>query len=188
MEPNSFAALIDTNALFGVLQRNMLLSLAEFGLYRPHWTRDILSELEGSLSSKRDNVDAKRQCGRIEEAFPEAEVFGYAEIAQALTLPDPDDRHVLAGAIRIGAQVIVTDNHKDFPDGVLSTYDIEAISVDRFIAQTIELSPARAIAALNTMRERFQRPEITVERLIEIAEARGLTKTALLLDAHRDYL
>jgi len=42
------------------------------------------------------------------------------EITEGLKLPDPDDRHVLAVAIKGGAQVIVTCNLKDFPESDLA--------------------------------------------------------------------
>jgi hypothetical protein len=35
-------------------------------------------------------------------------VIGYEPLIESLQLPDPDDRHALAAAIKSGAQVIVT--------------------------------------------------------------------------------
>jgi len=43
----------------------------------------------------------------------------YEDLIDSLALPDPDDRHVLAAAIRAGAQTIITFNLKDFPKAAL---------------------------------------------------------------------
>ncbi|WP_328592528.1 PIN domain-containing protein [Saccharopolyspora elongata] len=40
-------------------------------------------------------------------------VMGYEPLIDAVELPDPDDRHVLAAAIKARAQVVVTANLKD---------------------------------------------------------------------------
>ncbi len=39
-----FTALIDACVLGGALRRNMLLSLADVGLFRPRWSSHILDE------------------------------------------------------------------------------------------------------------------------------------------------
>lgn len=41
-----FTVVLDSNVLVGALTRNVLLSLAEAGFFRPRWTTDILDEFE----------------------------------------------------------------------------------------------------------------------------------------------
>jgi hypothetical protein len=55
-------------------------------------------------------------------AIPDAIVTGYEPQVDRLDLPDLDDRHVLAAAIRSGATSIVTANLADFPRDVLARY------------------------------------------------------------------
>jgi predicted nucleic acid-binding protein len=63
----------------------------------------------------------------------DAKVTGYENLIENLTLPDPDDRHVLAAAIRCNADAIITSNLKDFPEQTLSSYGIDVIHPDDFI-------------------------------------------------------
>jgi predicted nucleic acid-binding protein len=51
----------------------------------------------------------------MNNAIRDVLVENYEDLIDGLSLPDPDDRHVLAAAIRSDAQVIVTWNMKDFP-------------------------------------------------------------------------
>lgn len=60
-------------------------------------------------------------------------------MVEGLRLPDLDDRHVVAAAIRAGAQVIVTANVKDFPAAALEPFNIEAQHPDVFIVGLIDL-------------------------------------------------
>jgi len=60
------------------------------------------------------------------EAVADCLVVGYEPLIEALKLPDPGDRHVLAAAIRCSAQVIVTSSVKDFPALHLEPFNIEA--------------------------------------------------------------
>jgi predicted nucleic acid-binding protein len=43
-------------------------------------------------------------------------VIGYQNLIQSVSLPDPDDRHVLAAAIVGRCDVILTRDLKDFPE------------------------------------------------------------------------
>ena len=69
----------------------------------------------------------------MDASVPDALVTGYEDLIPALTLPDPDDRHVLAAAIRCGASAIVTFNEKYFPTDALSKYGVHTRHPDDFI-------------------------------------------------------
>ncbi len=181
-----FAALLDANVLYPFLVRDVLLSLAEAGLYRPLWTADIQAEWTHHLIEKRpDRADKiKATVALMNEAFPDAVVDNYQDLVPAVTLPDPDDRHVLAAAIRGGANVIVTDNIADFPARTLGKYDLEARTADEFILNTVELYLSDALAALKTMRSRYEAPPLSSEELLQAMLQCGLVTTVAALEPH----
>ncbi len=184
-----YTALLDACVLGGALRRNMLLSLAEAGLFRPRWSNRILDETQKVISEiTKGATDGARRRAAIELAFPEALVTGYEVFEDKLDLPDPNDNHVLAAAISTSASVIVTDNLADFPAGALAPHGIDAISADDFIADTIELDPSEAILALRRMRERFNNPALDVAALIHKAEAQGLLQVATVMDEYQSLL
>jgi hypothetical protein len=184
-----FTAVLDANVIAGGLTRNILLSLAEAGFYRPRWSADILDEFQRFfVKLYGDEETAIRQRANMEEAFPEALVEDYKNLIDALDLPDEDDRHVLACAIQTKAAVIVIENLKDFPGEVLETHDLAAISLDDFIADTLDLAGNEAIAALRKMRARFEKPAIDPDELILRIEKLGLTQTANILADYRELL
>lgn len=189
MRADRFTAVLDANVIAGGLTRNILLSLAEAGLYRPRWSGDILDEFHRFFVRMYDDEEtADRQRSNMEIAFPEALVEDYETLIEALELPDKDDRHVLACAIKTKAAVIVTENLKDFPELVLSSHDITAIGLDDFIADILDMAGIEAIVALRQMRERFQNPEIDAEELILRIEKLGLNQTANLLSDYQELL
>ena len=87
--------------------------------FRARWTTQIHDEWVRNLLKKRSDI-SKDKLQRIVElmnqAIPDCLVENYEDIIDSLTLPDPDDRHVLAAAIKCQADVIVTNNLKDFPN------------------------------------------------------------------------
>ena len=89
-----------------------------------------------------------------------------------------DDRHVLAAAIKCGAQHIVTENLSDFPSDVLETFGIEAIGADEFLSRIFELYPADAVEILKEMRLAYRKPPFTASEFVMELTARGLPKLA----------
>ncbi|MCH7629989.1 MAG: PIN domain-containing protein [Proteobacteria bacterium] len=193
MFANRYTAFVDACALVGVLKRNMLLTLAEEGFFRIRWSAEVLDEVERAVDeihaakgNSNSAAVARNQRERMESAFEEAPVTGYEALKAVCTgAPDPNDHHVVAAALKAQAATIVTDNLKDFPQGVLADLNIEAKSTDAFIADTIELDPGRAVGAIRRMRERFKNPALNAEALLLKIEAVGLTETA---DTLRSYL
>ena len=120
--------------------RDLLMRLAVSGLVQARWTDEILDEVFESIIRLRPDLDTSR-LQRTREmmvaAVPDCLVTDHAGLADLVQLPDPDDRHVLAAAIRAGAQVIVTTNLRDFPDAVLEPLDIEAVHPDRFVRELL---------------------------------------------------
>ncbi len=164
----------------------MLLSLAEAGLFRPRWSDRILDETEKAiLRITKGNADTLRQREAIERAFPEGLVNGFEIFEDTLSLPDPDDNHVLAAAIETAAAVIVTENLGHFPASALDQHSIEARSADDSIADAIDLHPFEAISALELMRRRFNNPALDVDALIHKAGAQELTQVAAAMNKYR---
>ena len=104
-------------------------------------------------------------------------VTGYEGLIPVLTLPDKDDRHVLAAAITGRADVIVTFNLKDFPKSALQMHKIEAQHPDDFIRHQLEQSPEQVFLAARRQRLALRNPPKTVEEMLDILEKQGLTKT-----------
>jgi hypothetical protein len=113
-------------------------------------------------------------------AFPEAVIEGHEDLIPALNLPDRNDRHVLAAAIRASAQHIITENLRDFPTEALAIYGIEAVSADQFLSSTYELYPSEATVALRKMRSSYQNPPMTPSDFILDLMRVGLPLTAAL--------
>jgi predicted nucleic acid-binding protein len=188
MRANRYTATIDACALTGALPRNMILSLAEAGFFRPRWSSEILAETERAICAilkKRGTADpediAKRHCEAIQSAFPEAITTGYEKLISGCELPDQKDRHVLAAAIQARSSVIVTENIRDFPEETIAVFNISVSSVDAFLADVIDLNPPVAIAVLRKMRQRFKKPALDAESLLLKIESAGLSQTANLL-------
>jgi hypothetical protein len=186
---NRYTAFVDACVLVGALKRNILLTLAEAEFFRVRWSKEVLDEVErgierflGEAGDADPSANAKKQRKRVESAFQEASVDNYERFACSCEgLPDEDDIHVVAAALKIRASTIVTDNLSDFPPAILAPLNMEVRSADDFIADTIDLDPGKAVAAIRRMRERFNKPQLTAEQLLLTMEARGLTKTADVL-------
>jgi hypothetical protein len=154
--------------------------LAMTGLYRARWTNDIHEEWMRNVVEDYPDI-TRAQVERIRDLMNahvlDCLVTGYKSLIPSLSLPDPNDRHVLAAAIKCGAGVIVTANLKHFPDAALKPFGIDAQHPDDFLTYQLDLAPNVVCTAAKTHRESLKKPPLTVDEYIVDLERQGLAKT-----------
>jgi hypothetical protein len=104
----------------------------------------------------------------MEAAIRDGMVIGYEALEGTLQLPDPDDRHVLAAAIRSHAQVIVTFNLRDFPPDALAPYDIKAQHPDEFLEHLVDLDPQLMMGVVHAMAAPTRKPPRSPSEILDM--------------------
>jgi predicted nucleic acid-binding protein len=183
------SVLLDACVLFPMYLRDTLLSTADEGLYLPYWSHKILDEAidnligGGTLSQEK----AKNLENQIKLAFPEAMVEVPVGLEEAMT-NDPKDRHVLAAAVTAGADIIVTNNLKDFRENDLAPWNIIAQSPDEFLSDLLDEYPDSIVDLLQQQSQKYKNPPKTFTELINfLGEKAGTPKFAsnILLKVQR---
>ena len=152
----SFTVFYDASVLYGSALRKFLMHLAMTGLFCARWSDGVHEESMTALLRNRPDLSREkleRTWMLMDKHAEDALVTGYEDLIDGLHLPDPDDRHVLAAAIRGRADVIVTVNVRDFPEEALEPFGIEAQHPDEFIAHLIDLAAGVVIGAAERHRE-----------------------------------
>lgn len=191
MKSSPFTAVFDACVLYPAPLRDFLMWLALSGRFRARWTDLIHDEWVRNLLKNRPELDPanlQRTVACMNAAIPDALVTGHEALVEGLTLPDPDDRHVLAAAIRCGASVIVTFNERDFPEDRLAPFGIEVQHPDEFIDNLFDLDQAAVVAAAQKQRHTLKNPPIDADRYLEILLKQGLIRTVKNLAGFRTVL
>lgn len=180
----SFTAFYDASVLYPAELRTLLMHLALTGLFRAKWSAAVHEEWIRALLRKRPDLTREkleRTRMLMDRHAMDAVVTGYEELIQDLYLPDPDDRHVLAAAIRGRADVIVTSNLRDFPAEALRPYGIKAQHPDEFVLNLLDLSAGVVVGAARDHLESLRNPPKTIQEYLDTLEAQALTKTVSAL-------
>lgn len=145
--------LADANVLYSRVLRDYLLYAAMQGVLEIRWSTAILAEVVEHLTNNIAGFDAAagaRLVAAMNGAFPAAEVEADNDAAAAvagLSLPDDGDRHVLAAAVAIEADVLCTDNLKDFPPDAMEQVGIRLLSADALLSLLVTEFPDRMLTA-----------------------------------------
>lgn len=180
----NFTAVYDACVLYPAPLRDLLMHVALTDLFCARWTEIIHDEWTRNLLARRDDL-TKEQLNRtvelMNQAVPDCLVTNFEDLIPSLELPDEDDRHVLAAAIRCDADVIVTANLKDFPQKILDEYEIEAQHPDVFLSHLFDLNHVAFCHAVRELRASLKNPPKSVEELLDIFLRQGLASTVAKL-------
>jgi hypothetical protein len=186
-----FTAVLDACVLYRESLRNLLIRMALGGLYRVRWTERIHAEWMSALLLKRPDIPRSAlewTRERLNAAVPDGLVSGYEGLESGLQLPDLDDRHVLAAAIKCDAGAIVTYNLQDFPHSILGPLGITAQHPDRFIEHAFGIDPSAVIEAVRQHRCSLRNPSLSIEQLFDSYLRHELATTVALLRPHAELL
>lgn len=180
----AFVVLYDACVLYPAPLRDLLVRIANTGIVRARWSDAILDECFMAILEQRPDLKPEalnRTRELMKRAVPDCLVTGFEALIDGLTLPDPDDRHVLAAAIRTGAQAIVTFNLTDFPEDKLAPYNVEAKHPDDFVLDTIGLAPGMVTKVLSEQAGALKNPPRTVGDLLDTLRSLGLVRSVAKL-------
>jgi hypothetical protein len=161
--------------------------LALTGLFRARWSAAVHEEWMCALLRRRPDLSREkleRTRMLMDLHAADALVTGYEDLIHGLRLPDPDDRHILAAAIRRRADVIVTANLRDFPVSILGRYEIKPQHPDDFILDLLDEAPMRVARAAQDHRESLKSPPKTIKQYLHELENQGLRRTVSVLQEY----
>lgn len=166
-----FRVVLDACVLVPINKADLLLTFAEHHAYSPHWSERILEETVAAIPiATRGDVPLERARERVcamNDAFEDALIEGREPLEDGIQgLPDPDDRHVVATAVRGSAAAIVTDNLRHFPKEVLEPLGLHARSSDQFLLDLMTLNEARAVACVAQTADKRHNPAVSTEEYL----------------------
>jgi predicted nucleic acid-binding protein len=185
-----FSVVYDACVLYPAPLRDTLMRLATTNLFKAYWTDQIHDEWITALLREdkysRESLEKVRDL--MDRHVPDAKVTGFDDLIQGLELPDPNDRHVLAAAIKCNADAIITSNLKDFPESCVAPYQIEIIHPDDFIYYQIDMAAAVCCSSFRDQRMALKNPTMTVDEFLTNLQKQQLPQTVSLLRQYAQLL
>ena len=178
--------LADANILFSRTLRDYVLYAADEGAIEVHWSEEILTEMSRNL---RENLgfshDSTSRLERLMNDYIEYALVeidpGHLAAVQAVEM-DAKDRHVLAAALSADADILLTENTKDFPAQWMAEQGIELLTAGQLLIRLADRFPDKMWAAHEKTVRYSPKPEadilITLERTAGKYAADAIRKVA----------
>ena len=177
-------AVFDACILYPFHLRNIIVQAAVDRLVEARWTDEIHDEWIRSLAADTPTIPTERietTLRLMNDALPGATISGYEDLFPTVSLPDPDDRHVVAAAIAAGASIILTWNLKDFPAAALKKYGLRRHTPDAFFSGLYDNVPDLVVGSLANARRNLNKSRVSASDFIEILNHQKLTQLATRL-------
>lgn len=185
-----YAVLLDACVLYPFTLRDLLIQIATTGLYRARWTGDIHNEWMSAVIERGGEVTQVEHIRDLMNlAVPDACIEGYEPLVAGIKeqgLPDENDAHVIAAAVRGNVDMIVTWNLKDFPPEITDPYDIEVQDPDDFLLNQFGMDAARVLQSVKECRSRLIDPAFDPVEYLSMIERNQLTNFALELKPYAE--
>ncbi len=164
---SSLVVVLDACVLFPASLRDTLLRAAYENLYRVQLTDDILDEVERNLvkTAHLSEYKAQKHMEVIREEFPDAFITHHRPLI-AVMPNNEKDRHVLAAAVASRAQIIVTQNLKDFLQDYLAPFEVTAQPPDSFLITLFHNYPDEMIRIMKEQAKDLHNPPMTVGEVL----------------------
>ncbi len=191
MIPSCPIVVLDACVLYPAALRSLMMWLAVHELMQPKWSEYIHDEWMRNVLKDRPDLtreQLERTRRLMDEHGGDCLVTGYEEHIESLTLPDADDRHVLAAGIEAGADAIITWNLADFPKKVVRQHGIEVQTPDQIVCALIEGSIASVLAAMKDHRTSLKNPPKSPAEYLETLKQQGLTRAVEAISGSADLL
>lgn len=127
-------------------------------------------------SERFEGSTAKKTTEAMNLAFPDANIEDFDELIANINLPDSEDRHEVACAMKSKSEMIITFNLKDFPDQELSKFGMKAIRPDDLILNLLSTSPQLVCKGFRKMINRLQNPIKTEKEILASLKKCSFTK------------
>ena len=143
-------AFLDANVIRGQLTNNILLTLAERGVFEPRWSQHVIDEMRRNrpLGVSEEKID--KRIAAMNRFFADAMTSGHEGLEPQMQA-DAKDKHVLAGAVHSESDVLVTDNIKDFHPPSSGPHAMKVERLSQFLSRKLALDEQRVKGALYAM-------------------------------------
>jgi predicted nucleic acid-binding protein len=175
---------VDANVLYSIELTDLFLTFATRRLIQIRWSEEILSEVRRSLemSGRLSPAAIERRLAAMQRALPDTTAEVPRTLIEQMRV-QANDRHVLALAVAVGADAIVTFNVRDFPADRCSSLGVEVLTPDDLAVETLRGDYVRVTAALQEIALRRKVPSMNVGDLLERWQVQLPGFVALVRDA-----